>query len=62
MGFRTVMDVIPLQAELVKGSHGRVPENKEDYPVLITNKNDLLPKETIKATEVFTILEAHINK
>ena len=62
MGFRTVMDVIPLQAELVKGSHGRVPENKEDYPVLISNKNDLLPKETIKATEVFTILEAHINK
>ncbi|NND15395.1 MAG: alkaline phosphatase family protein, partial [Eudoraea sp.] len=30
LGFRTLMNVIPLQAELVKGSHGRIPESVED--------------------------------
>lgn len=58
MGFRTVMDVIPLKAELVKGSHGRIPEDKQDWPVLLHNASavDKMGK-TIKATEVFRILE-----
>ena len=36
LGFRYMMDVIPLQAELVKGSHGRIPESEKDWPILIT--------------------------
>lgn len=36
LGFRMLMDVIPLDATLVKGSHGRRPENPEHHPVLIT--------------------------
>jgi len=35
LGFRILMDVIPLDATLVRGSHGRVPENVQDWPVLI---------------------------
>lgn len=38
LGFRYLMDVIPLDAGLVKGSHGRIPESREDYPVLITEE------------------------
>lgn len=34
-GFRYVMDVIPLNATLVKGSHGCINIEKEFYPVLI---------------------------
>jgi predicted AlkP superfamily pyrophosphatase or phosphodiesterase len=60
IGFRTVMNVIPLEAELVKGSHGRVPDDSIDYPVLITNKKEATITSTIKATEVFSILEEHI--
>ena len=60
LGFRTVMNVIPLEAELVKGSHGRVPDDSIDYPVLITNKKEATITSTIKATEVFSILEEHI--
>ncbi len=58
MGFRTVMDVIPLKAELVKGSHGGVPEDQQDWPVIIHDamNSDKLD-ETIPATEVFRILE-----
>lgn len=36
MGFRYVMDVIPLDATLVKGSHGAVDIPTEYYPVLIS--------------------------
>ena len=56
LGFRTLMNVIPLQAELVKGSHGRIPENIEDYPVFISNKT-FPAKEIINATEVFGLIK-----
>jgi predicted AlkP superfamily pyrophosphatase or phosphodiesterase len=35
LGFRSLMEVIPLDATLVKGSHGRIPEDLDDWPVLI---------------------------
>ena len=34
IGFRTLMNIIPLDATLVKGSHGRIPENSDDFPYL----------------------------
>jgi predicted AlkP superfamily pyrophosphatase or phosphodiesterase len=36
LGFRMLMDVIPLDASLVKGSHGCRPASPADWPVLIT--------------------------
>ncbi|MEO9511776.1 MAG: nucleotide pyrophosphatase/phosphodiesterase family protein [Flavobacteriaceae bacterium] len=57
LGFRTVMDVIPLKAKLVKGSHGRIPEEEADYPVLITNNSKYPDKNQIKDTDVFVILK-----
>ncbi len=35
LGFRMIMDVIPLDASLVKGSHGLPASNPEDGPLLI---------------------------
>jgi len=35
IGLRGLLDVIPLDAELVGGSHGRIPDDKADWPVLI---------------------------
>jgi predicted AlkP superfamily pyrophosphatase or phosphodiesterase len=35
LGFRMLMDVIPLDASLVKGSHGACPRDPSDWPVLI---------------------------
>lgn len=37
LGFRTMMDVIPLDASLVKGSHGRVNLRDEDKAIFIGN-------------------------
>ena len=57
MGFRTLMNVIPLQAELVKGSHGRIPENEEDHPILLTNKHGIFDTDTLLPTEVRSVIE-----
>jgi predicted AlkP superfamily pyrophosphatase or phosphodiesterase len=35
LGFRTLMDVIPLDASLVRGSHGRVTSDKARMPVML---------------------------
>jgi predicted AlkP superfamily pyrophosphatase or phosphodiesterase len=35
LGFRMLMDVIPLDASLVKGSHGCRPLSQDDWPILI---------------------------
>jgi hypothetical protein len=43
-----LMDVIPLDASLVKGSHGRIPEERSDWPVLIGDF-DQLPRTGILA-------------
>jgi predicted AlkP superfamily pyrophosphatase or phosphodiesterase len=59
LGFRYLMDVIPLQAERVKGSHGRIPETPEDYPVLITP--DVGAPQIHEATGVFDVLWQTLN-
>lgn len=60
LGFRTVMDIIPLDATLVKGSHGRIPEDPKDHPIFITNKKMSGLKGVLLATEVYGIMEKHI--
>ncbi|MCP3905587.1 MAG: alkaline phosphatase family protein [Planctomycetes bacterium] len=40
LGFRMLMDVIPLDESLVRGSHGRVDQPDEERPVLITETAD----------------------
>ncbi len=57
-GFRYVMDVIPLDATLIKGSHGRVNVATEYCPVLITEKQ--LGKERITPTLIQDIIKAHL--
>jgi hypothetical protein len=44
LGFRALMDVIPLDASLVHGSHGRITDRVEDGPLIITDRADLLDK------------------
>ena len=43
LGFRILMDVIPLDPSLVKGSHGTCPLDSSDWPVLIGTGNAAEP-------------------
>lgn len=53
LGFRTLMDVIPLKAGLVKGSHGRLPEDRQDYPIFISENPGPASDGLLEATEVY---------
>ncbi len=52
LGFRYLMDVIPLDANLVKGSHGCFPTSIAESPVFITGKANSIESESIAPTEV----------
>jgi predicted AlkP superfamily pyrophosphatase or phosphodiesterase len=60
LGFRTLMDVIPLDASLVKGSHGRVTERPEDGPLVIASESALLPDGLVAATTVKQLILEHV--
>ncbi|NNF19832.1 MAG: alkaline phosphatase family protein [Flavobacteriaceae bacterium] len=60
IGFRTVLDVIPLKPELIKGSHGIVPGDKGDYPIFISNKKAVNLPDKVSAVEVRGLMEAHL--
>ena len=60
LGFRTLMDVIPLDATLVKGSHGRPPDDPTDGPVLISSDRDLLPQGSVAATKIKDVILGHV--
>jgi predicted AlkP superfamily pyrophosphatase or phosphodiesterase len=56
LGFRALLDVIPLDASLVKGSHGRITDRSEDGPLIISDRADLLRSQTISAVDVKALL------
>ena len=60
LGMRYLMDVIPLDATLVRGSHGRPTDRAEDGPLFITSEPDLLREGPVAATEVRDLLLAHV--
>jgi hypothetical protein len=55
-----LMDVIPLDATLVKGSHGRRPADEVDYPVLISSSPTSLSGSKIEATDVYHVLKRQV--
>lgn len=51
LGFRYLMDVIPLRPDLVKGSHGRRTSDPDKGPILIASSS-LGAKDAFKMTEL----------
>lgn len=62
LGFRALLEVIPLDATLVKGSHGRVTDRLEDGPVFITTERSLVNADVIEATQVRDLILDHLFK
>jgi len=58
VGLRYVMDVIPLDATLIKGSHGRVGTPAEFHPVIISGKS---LNKNISATGVYNAIWDTLN-
>jgi predicted AlkP superfamily pyrophosphatase or phosphodiesterase len=60
LGFRYLLEVIPLDATLVRGSHGRLTDRPEEGPLLMTTEPGLLSRDTLKAEGVFDLILDHI--
>jgi predicted AlkP superfamily pyrophosphatase or phosphodiesterase len=60
IGMRYLMDVIPLDATLVKGSHGRPTDRPEHGPLLMSSEPRLLPRGRISALDVKGIMLDHL--
>jgi predicted AlkP superfamily pyrophosphatase or phosphodiesterase len=59
LGFRYLMEVIPLDASLVRGSHGRITDRAEDGPVFISSEQRAA-SGPVKATAVRDAILAHL--
>lgn len=57
LGFRMLMDVVPLDANLVRGSHGTRPAHRDDWPMLVVPADCELPS-TVRAVDVRDALVA----
>ncbi|MFG0329025.1 MAG: alkaline phosphatase family protein [Phycisphaerales bacterium] len=60
LGMRTLMDVIPLDATLVRGSHGRVDMPPSRRPLIITRRGDMLDADEIPCVAVRDVILAHL--
>jgi hypothetical protein len=60
LGMRTLMDVIGLDATVVRGSHGRPTDRAQDGPLFITSAPDLLAHGPVPATAVKQLLLDHV--
>jgi predicted AlkP superfamily pyrophosphatase or phosphodiesterase len=60
LGFRTLLDVIPLDTTLVKGSHGRITDRLADGPMLISSAPQLVRTDELQATQIKDLLLAHV--
>jgi predicted AlkP superfamily pyrophosphatase or phosphodiesterase len=59
LGFRNLLDVIPLDATLVKGSHG-VPAASRDHRPVVVGDASLMDGDEIDATDVYRLLARHL--
>ena len=60
LGFRVLMDVIPLDATLVKGSHGRPTDDLQDGAVFITSEPEFAAPEALEPTAVKEMILRHL--
>ena len=60
LGMRYLMDVIALDATVVRGSHGRPTDRAEDGPLFITTAPELLADGPVPAAAVKQLLLDHL--
>ncbi len=59
LGFRYLMNVIPLEATLVRGSHGRVTDRLEDGPVIISSERGTVGGP-VESTAIRDLMLSHL--
>jgi predicted AlkP superfamily pyrophosphatase or phosphodiesterase len=61
LGFRSLLDVISLNATAsVKGSHGRLTDDTQDGPLVVSTRPELLEQEVVAATDFKQLILRHL--
>jgi len=60
LGLRSLLDVIPLDATLVRGSHGRLTDRADQGPLLISSEPTLVPDGAVAAAAVKDLILDHV--
>ena len=60
LGLRALLDVIPLDTSLVKGSHGRLTDRTDDGPLVISSEPGLVPDGPVAATAFKQLVLDHV--
>lgn len=60
LGFRTLLDVIPLNANLVRGSHGRTDQSLETMPIMMTSREDSKLDDVLPCHMVRDVILNHL--
>src|SRR5690606_21071862 len=59
LGFRYTLDIVPLDATMIKGSHGCISTPKEYHPIVITDTDTT--KKTVSAIDIHDIIWQHLH-
>ena len=59
-GFRTLLDVTPLDATLVRGSHGRYGDWSDEGPCVISREKSLFRSDQMMSVDVYSLLLRHL--
>lgn len=62
LGLRALLDVIPLDATFVRGSHGRSPSSERFAPICLSSQGNLLQASTFQPTEIAELILRHADK
>ncbi len=60
LGFRTLLDVIPLHGNDIRGSHGRIADHSDDGPIIISS-NKKVQNDSFEMTQVAQLIEEICN-
>lgn len=60
LGFRYLLDIIPLDASPVRGSHGRITTAPQESPLFLTGEKEMLGATKIDATDVCGLILRHL--
>lgn len=61
LGFRSLLDVIsPNATKLVKGSHGRLTDDPDDGPIVVSTRPELLEQDSVAATDFKALMLNHM--
>ncbi len=60
LSFRYLMEVIPLDATLIKGSHGRMTKRLADGPIVMTTEPRLMDASVVAAGDIRDLLLKHL--